>query len=343
MMEYPCDSARAQEIARLVFPLMTRLGIPVTPINYALWYEYRLERTPELVQALARIESGEVAYDYEQACTLYKRHVAGGDLSALQRVEGEVRSLLADIVQIIVDAGLELTRYSAVLGSCSKRLESCEDLRDLRKLVQAIVEDTHAVAASNSQIAGALQERASEIDLLRNELERVRQEAVKDPLTGLANCRAFDDKLAESLETSLRQMQAICLMMIDIDHFKTINDRHGHQIGDKILQFVASVLRKNFTGKDVVARFGGDEFAVIVDTAARDGVEHVAEPVRRQVEASQLKRTDTGQPLGSVTVSIGYDYLRDGDSAADVLDRADKALYRAKQSGRNQVKNFPGQ
>ncbi len=339
-MEYPCDSARAQEIARLVLPIMTRLGIPMTPINYALWYEYCLERTPELVQALAPVASGEVAYDYQQAHALFKRYVAGEDPGTVQRVETEVRRLLADIVQIIRDAGLELSRYSAVLGSCGRRLESCEDLRDLRRLVQSIVEDTQAVAASNSQLAGALKERASEIDQLRGELERVRQEAVKDPLTGLANRRAFDERLAESLDASLRQMKTICLMLIDIDHFKTINDRHGHQIGDKILQFVASVLRKNFAGEDVVARYGGDEFAVIVDKAPPGGVAYVAETVRRQVEASQLKRTDTGEPVGRVTVSIGYDYLHNADTTADALDRADKALYRAKQGGRNQVKSF---
>lgn len=339
-MEYPCDNDRAQEIARLVFPLMTRLKIPMTPLNYALWYEYHLARSQELVDALSKIESGQEAYDAETARNLFLRHVAGAGLATLQRVEMEVRRLLADIVQIIVDAGLELSRYSAVLGSCSRRLENADDLRDIRKLVRTILDDTRNVSESNSQVASALKDRAQEIDQLRAELEKVRQEAVRDPLTGLANRRAFDERLAESLDDTLQQLKNICLMMIDIDHFKTVNDKHGHQIGDKILQFIGTVLKKNFKGKDLVARFGGDEFAVIIENAPRAGVLHTAETIRQQIESSQLKRTDTGEPLGQITVSIGYDCLRADDSPAKVLDRADKALYDAKQEGRNRVAAF---
>lgn len=341
-MEYHCDNGRAQEIARLVFPLMTRLQIPMTPINYALWYEYHLGRSPELVDALSKIESGQEKYDPESARTLFLRYVAGAGMATLQRVEMEVRRLLADIVQIIVDAGLELTRYSAVLGSCSRRLENADDLRDIRKLVRTVLDDTRQVSESNSHVAETLKDRAFEIDQLRAELEQARQEAVKDPLTGLANRRAFDERLAESLDDTLQQLKNICLMMIDVDQFKEINDRHGHQIGDKILQFVASVLQKNTKGKDMVARFGGDEFAVIVENAPRAGVLHLAETIRQQVESSHLKRTDTGEPLGTVTVSIGYDCLRPADTPSKVLDRADKALYNAKQAGRNRVEAYKG-
>lgn len=341
-MEYTCDNGRAQEIARLVLPLLTRLQIPMTPVNYALWYEYHLGRSTELVDALAKIESGQEAYDAEKARSLYLRHVAGAGIATLQRVEMEVRRLLADIVQIVVDAGLELTRYSALLGSCSTRLENADDLRDIRKLVRTLLADTRTVADANSEVAGTLKDRADEIDQLRAELERVRQEAVQDPLTGLANRRAFDERLAESLDDTLQQLKNICLMMVDIDHFKQINDKHGHQIGDKILQFVASVLKKNFKGKDLVARFGGDEFAVIIENAPRAGVLHMAETIRQQVEASQLRRTDTGEALGTITVSIGYDCLRAADTSARVLDRADKALYSAKQDGRNRVMPFKG-
>jgi diguanylate cyclase len=341
-MNYTCDNGRAQEIARLVLPMMTRLNIPMNPINYALWYEYHLGRSEELVKALDRIESGIDAYDPEKARAMFLRYVATPGVETLEKVEAEVCRLLADIVQIVVDAGLDLTKYSAVLSSCSKRLESADDLRDIRKVVRSILDDTRAMSDSNRAIAGTLKSRAEEIDLLRAELDKVRQEAVKDPLTGLANRRAFDERLAESLDDTLQQLKNICLMMIDIDHFKEINDKHGHQIGDKILQFIALVLKKNFKGKDLVARFGGDEFAVIVENAPRAGVMHVAETIRQQVEASHLKRTDTGEPLGTVTVSVGYDCIRPDDTPARVLARADKALYEAKQQGRNKVMPYKG-
>ena len=130
--------------------------------------------------------------------------------------------------------------------------------------------------------------------------------------------------------------------MVDIDHFKKINDEHGHQNGDKILQYVASVLTKNFKGKDMVARFGGDEFAVIVENAPVAGVKKIAETIREQISESALKRTDTGEPLGTVTLSIGYDCVKPDDDPDNVLKRVDKALYNAKQNGRNRVELYRG-
>ncbi len=339
-MQYQQDKAQAQEIARLVFPLMTRLGIPMNPVNYALWYEYHLGRCEELVSVLDKIVSEEQVYEAEQARALFLRYVATPGVEALGRIESEVCRLLADVVQVVIDAGLDLGKYSNLLQSCNSRLDTADDLRAIRGLVSTLKADTHDMADSSRHAAGALKARADEIDALRAELDRVRLEAVRDPLTGLSNRRAFDERLVESLDDSLQQLKKICLLMVDIDHFKKINDEHGHQIGDKILQYVASVLTKNFKGKDLVARFGGDEFAVIVENAPVAGVKKIAETIREQISESTLKRTDTGEPLGSVTVSIGYDCVKPDDSPDNVLKRADKALYSAKQNGRNRVELY---
>ncbi len=339
-MQYRQDKAQAQEIARLVFPLMTRLNIPMNPVNYALWYEYQLGRNEALVKVLDKIQSGKQPYDAEQARALFLRYVATPGVEALERIEAEVCRLLADVVQIVIDTGLDLGKYSNLLQSCGTRLESVDDLRAIRRLVNTLKADTSEIENASRVSADALKQRADEIDNLRAELDRVRLEAVKDPLTDLSNRRAFDERLAESLDDSLQQLKKICLLMVDVDHFKQINDKHGHQIGDKVLQYVSSVLKKNFKGKDLVARFGGDEFAVIVENAPIAGVKKVAETIREQINESTLKRTDTGEPLGTVTVSVGCDCLKPEDKPGDVLRRADKALYTAKQNGRNRVELY---
>jgi len=339
-MQYQQDVAQAQEIARLVFPLMTRLGIPMNPVNYALWYEYHLGRTEELIAALDKIQSGEVPYEPEQAKQLFLRYVATPGVETLKRIESEVCRLLADVVQIVIDTGLDLGNYSNLLQSCSSRLDTADDLRAIQQLVATLKSDTNVMTESSRHKSGQLKERADEIDLLRDELDRVRHEAIKDPLTGLANRHIFDERLAESLDDSLHQLKKVCLLIVDIDHFREINDKHGHQIGDKVLQFVASVLLKNFKGKDLVARFGGDEFAVIVENAPIAGLQKLAEAIREQVSNSTLKRTDTGEPLGKVSVSIGCECLKPEDKPGDVLKRADKALCSAKQNGRNRVELF---
>lgn len=339
-MDYEQDYAQAQELARLVLPLMTRLHIPFTPLNYALWYEYQLGRSQELVAALDQVETGRLAWDPEQAKQLFLRCVATPGVEALEKVEGEVCRLLADIVQIIIDAGLDLTKYSAVLKSCTSRLKDADDVHEVRKVVRELLSDTRHMSQSNRDVSASLKAHSAEIDRLRAELDQVRQEAIRDPLTGLANRRSFDEQLAVSLDQVLQELKSICLLMIDIDHFKEMNDQHGHRIGDKVLQYVAGVLKENFKGRDLVARYGGDEFAVIVENAPRTGVNAVAETVRRQIEASKLRRTDTGEPLGRVSVSIGYECVQPGDSPDSLVERADRALYNAKQQGRNRVLGY---
>jgi len=339
-MDYEQDYAQAQELARLVLPLMTRLQIPFTPLNYALWYEYQLGRSQELVAVLDKVEAGQQAWDPDQAKQLFLRYVATPGVEALEKVEGEVCRLLADIVQIIIDAGLDLTKYSAVLKSCTSRLKDADDVREIRKVVRELLSDTQHMSQSNRDVTASLKAHSAEIDRLRAELDQVRQEAIRDPLTGLANRRSFDEQLAESLDQALQELKSICLLMIDIDHFKEMNDQHGHRIGDKVLQYVAGVLKENFKGRDLVARYGGDEFAVIVENAPRTGVNAVAETVRRQIEASKLRRTDTGEPLGRVSVSIGYECVQPGDSPDALVERADRALYNAKQQGRNRVLGY---
>ena len=243
-------------------------------------------------------------------------------------------------MQIIIDAGLDLTRYSAVLKSCTSRLKGADDVREIRKVVRELLSDTRHMSQANREVTASLEAHSAEIDKLRAELDKVRLEAIRDPLTGLANRRSFDEQLAASLDEALQELKTICLLMIDIDHFKEMNDEHGHRIGDKVLQYVAGVLKDNFKGRDLVARYGGDEFAVIVENAPRTGVNAVSETVRRQIEASRLRRSDTGKPLGRVSVSIGYECARPGDSADALVERADRALYNAKQLGRNRVLGY---
>jgi diguanylate cyclase len=129
----------------------------------------------------------------------------------------------------------------------------------------------------------------------------------------------------------------MCLMMLDIDRFKEINDRHGHLIGDKVIKYVATTLKRLVRGGDFVARYGGEEFGIILDDTPEKGAIIVAENVRATIEQAMLKRTDTGDPIGTVTVSIGISRYGKGDTGESLLDRADRALYHAKQEGRNRV------
>ncbi len=173
------------------------------------------------------------------------------------------------------------------------------------------------------------------ISTLGHELQEARRESSIDPLTGLFNRRALDDHLANVV--SLRGLfgQPAVLFMIDVDHFKRINDEYGHPTGDRVLQALADCLTRSFLRKaDFVARYGGEEFAVILpDTGVCDG----AALAERLLRAVRGLRISTGEHALQLTVSLGLAELAPNDTPATWLERADRALYQAKQAGRDQV------
>jgi two-component system, cell cycle response regulator len=165
----------------------------------------------------------------------------------------------------------------------------------------------------------------------------VHESALKDGLTSVYNRRVFDDRLKSEYAYAIRHDRTLALLLIDIDHFKSVNDTFGHQAGDHVLQQVSSVLSSTLRTEDMCARFGGEEFAIIVrDTSPADALV-VAERLRALVAANQISWA--GQHL-NVTVSVGMAcslVMAPSDDSAALLRRADEALYEAKRSGRNRV------
>lgn len=164
----------------------------------------------------------------------------------------------------------------------------------------------------------------------------------RDGLTDLANRRGFDASLEEACRAAVDDGLPFALMLIDVDHFKSLNDRHGHQVGDQCLRQVASTLQATCAPLGgAVSRYGGEEFAVIVSGASPDHALDAAEQVRAAVERAQLYVTSSRRAL-AVTVSIGVAMVapKSGDAPERVIEAADAALYRAKNDGRNRVRIF---
>lgn len=178
------------------------------------------------------------------------------------------------------------------------------------------------------------------ISTVTKELEQanyeLREQANTDGLTGIMNRRCFDERLASEMSRCIRYKRNAVLILMDIDHFKSVNDNYGHQIGDKVLQFVANLLRKLIRVTDVCARFGGEEFAILLtDTNLEDGI-NLAERIRNSIE---LKSIDSGTEfLPAVTSSFGVAELHESIPIEAVVKLADDALYKAKSDGRNCVR-----
>jgi diguanylate cyclase (GGDEF)-like protein len=195
-----------------------------------------------------------------------------------------------------------------------------------------------ARAAAMLRIKGLQDELREAHRALEDQKILLREQTLTDSLTGLRNRRFFDERLAEEFARAQRYSDPVSLMMIDLDHFKLVNDRWGHPVGDAVLQETAAVIRASMRDPDVCARYGGEEFAVILPKAHLPGALSVADRVWRAVGANVHPAPD-GVGEVRITASIGIAlYPSDGITSAELLLRyADEALYRAKAVGRNTI------
>jgi two-component system cell cycle response regulator len=178
-----------------------------------------------------------------------------------------------------------------------------------------------------ARIRAALREREHQ--------EKLEQLAATDPLTQLLNRRQFSQMVTREIQRVHRTAGPLSLLMLDIDHFKQINDTYGHDVGDEAIVALANALREQVRAIDIIGRFGGDEFVICLPDTGAEQSKQVAERICKALEQLQLK-ANAKQPI-SFTVSIGVSNLGANDSFDDLYVAADQALYKAKHSGRNQV------
>ncbi|MGC6417074.1 MAG: GGDEF domain-containing protein [Bradymonadia bacterium] len=169
--------------------------------------------------------------------------------------------------------------------------------------------------------------------------EQIREMAKTDPMTGLANERSFDHAFSNMLSRAERRGDSLCLVMTDIDKFKSLNDTYGHPFGDEVIKAVANRLQEAVRSVDLAARIGGEEFALLLEDSDMKGAFELAERIRSQIENMVLNHPEKG-PV-QLTLSMGVaEYPSAGENQAQLMEMADKALYLAKNSGRNQVRRW---
>ncbi len=250
-----------------------------------------------------------------------------------------MQHIIDDASDEISNTCSEASRYTHELDQTSNGIDEDLSADELRDIINSLVKETQHMMEHSSQMALRLNTMSGELTSVRTQFDQVKKESLIDSLTGVANRKAFDVNLTESMRDAAETDKPLCLIMADIDHFKKFNDTHGHVVGDKVLRYVSKMLQRVLKGRDVVARYGGEEFAIILSDTPVSGANSVAEEIRRTVASAELQLKSSAASLGSITMSFGIaDYL-DGDSEENFIQRADAALYDAKDSGRNQVKS----
>ena len=168
--------------------------------------------------------------------------------------------------------------------------------------------------------------------------QRIEHLSIVDTLTDVHTRRYILEQFEEEVKRAIVRKGSLSFLMIDVDLFKAFNDLYGHLVGDQILREIAKLIRDNVREIDIVGRYGGEEFCVVLPDTDRSGTQYVAERIRSAIEKSQIKAYDTAV---KVTVSVGFTtFPEDGQSGPELLEKADQALYLAKKSGRNTVCSF---
>lgn len=331
---YDSSVEQNREYLRQCLPLMSQNNIPTNPINYAIWYEYVAGTNSKLNAEIDKLISAKSAFDADTTMGLYSKYVCNASVDSFEVINGKLQQLITQTALSVTNSSLKASEASDKFTQSSQALTVIRNEADLNSILSEIIKETKQLADVSQALKHQLDDTNKEMEQLRSELTHVREVAKTDALTGLLNRRAFDKELNDLFSKADKQL---CLAILDLDHFKRINDSFGHPIGDKVLKYFASLLMEHAAKNHFVARYGGEEMAMIMpDTSMSDALE-LAEKIRKFLETSNLKRKDNTESIGRITVSIGVAALKQNDTPETLIDRADQALYKAKESGRNQV------
>lgn len=331
------DLTQAVRYLKLTLPEMSKRDIPTTPENYAVWYEYTSGTNLDLKQKINELIKNNTPFSEEVNSHLYTQYIEHGQQIAVDEIRDNVRKI---INELLAQASIEesgLGKYAKSLESFSEKVSDTVDSNVINLLVTELLSETRQREEATHNLQVTLDTMAQEMTQLREEVERLNDEASTDALTRVKNRRAFNIALEKSISTSKINSVELSLIILDIDHFKQFNDQFGHITGDKVLRFVATMLQKNVKGNDTVARFGGEEFAIILPETSYDNALSVAENIRTRIAGQMLTDSTANTKLGCVNASFGVAAYRYGESPEEFIHRADESLYLAKNRGRNRV------
>jgi diguanylate cyclase len=317
--------------------LLSEGQIAPTPTNYEFWYRYVTGADPELVEAVdaVRRASGRVS---GQAMNNIRVELYGGvDHASVGKLIDDTQAQLHRLSGHIGRSEQDARDYRGRLDHNTQALAGGVDGERQQELLTEMVRATNAMLEKTSILERDLAQSSEKISSLKADLEVARTESRTDPLTGIANRKAGSDYLEAHVLRCRAEQRGLSIAFIDIDHFKRFNDRFGHRMGDEVLRLVGASLEKFFHGLGFVARWGGEEFLVVLPNRTMAETAEVAERFRTFVASRNLRARDSQRDVGRITLSVGIAQLRPEEGSLRVIDRADRALYRAKGDGRNRI------
>ena len=323
------------KIAELAIEKIKSLELPADPRSFELWYAYMVGRYTDLIRRINSALDANGTLSVADIDAIYDEFFSQRE--HVERVGTKVSGEIDRIVEMLHELIVSTSESRADCSDASRQLALATDPSAVRATADALIKSLRAVELKHAALEQRLSSSKKEMDVLKQSMAVLSVEATVDPVTALVNRRRFDSALEQAIGSANASKQPLSLMMVDIDHFKRFNDRFGHLVGDSVLSLVGMVLKKSIKGQDTAARFGGEEFAVILPNTALHNAATLAEQIRTTIMSRELRTRGTGQNLGTITVSIGLAGYQHDESARALIERADACLYEAKRAGRNRT------
>ena len=308
------------------------------PDNFAVAYTYFSGGNPNLRMAVDLLLGQLGQLTQTHLTELYNAHLGlEAEYKVFEEANGNIEAELKRVM-MAMDQGRESTaEYGQNLDAFRGKLEQDPELAELRKAVTRIIDETRVITTQNQKLQSQLAQSTQQMTEIKFNLDVARKESLIDPLTEVGNRKFFDIELHRVVQEATTNTTPLAILMADIDHFKKFNDTYGHLIGDQVLRLVARTLIENLKGRDIIARYGGEEFVIILpQTYAVDAVK-VGNQLRSALGSKQIRRKNSTETLGQITISIGVTEYFPGEELDAFIARADAALYEAKEAGRNRT------
>jgi diguanylate cyclase len=334
------DLQAAKTLADTAMGEMLKYGVPPTPPNFCVWYHYAARTIGGLNREIDERIALHKGFGWQANQEIFERYF-GTDVesTAVRRTGAELKQAMGRVLSHLDTAGADAQAFGETLTQAHGSLSgfATAEAPQVQAVVKRLSGATSSMVKRNQDLETELRKSTEQISTLQERLDQARREAFTDALTGIGNRRCFDLALLEHGERAAAGELELCLLLVDIDHFKKFNDSYGHRIGDQVLKVVGAKLKEMSRDTDVPARYGGEEFALLLVNAPFDVALRRGDALREALASNYLRNKSTGDVYGQITVSVGVAKYRATDSIESFISRADAALYQAKTEGRNRV------